>query len=303
MFISTLAKTIEAYDPYGEHRLNGLKGVYVFMILCTVNMIYGIHNPYFNYFYVPLTALTAEMAGETIPAKYWLFFHVTMGSIVAIFLFSIMVSYPLFFIFFVFFYSILHYLVALHFIKAIFIPIPITLSLAIYSLVYGPLNTDVHVAMNNALITFCAMLIVIAALLLFPLKYYFKSWLRAYLLLLKQVLGNFQQVQQNQPVPVIIQGHFVKMLKYTNMLPRKLPIARILKINVLMNDLRVLSCVIDHELIKINASELQYLIDNMTLLVQAVEKKAVCVLLSNTHEKNKTLCKMIQSWNQLCSEI
>lgn len=303
MFTSTLAKTIEAYDPYGEHRLNGLKGIYIFMILCAVNMIYGIHNPYFNYFYVPLTALTAEMAGETIPAKYWLFFHVTMGSIVAIFLFSITVSYPLFFIFFVFFYSILHYLVALHFIKNIFIPIPITLSLAIYSLVYGPLNTDVYIAINNALITFCAMLIVIAALLLFPLKYYFRLWQRAYLLLLKQVLENFQQIQKNQPIPVIVQGHLVKMLKYTDMLPRKLPIARILKINVLMNDLRVLSCVIDHELIKISVSELQYLIENLTLLIQAVDNKKACALLPCVNVKNKTLYKMIQSWNQLCSEI
>lgn len=303
MFISTLAKTIETYDPYGEHRLNGLKGVYVFMILCAFNMIYGIPNPYFNYFYVPLTALTAEMMGETIPAKYWLFFHVTMGSIVAIFLFNITVSYPLLFILFVFVYSVSHYLVALHFIKNIFIPIPITLSLAIYSLVYGPLNTDVYVAMNNAFITFFAMLMVIAALLLFPLKYYFRLWQRAYLLLLEQVLENFQQIQKNQSIPVIVQGHLVRMLKYTNMLPRKLPIRLILKINVLMNDLRVLSCVIDHDLIKVSERELQYLIDNIALLAKAIKDKTICSLLPFVDGDNKTLYQMIQSWNKLCSEI
>ncbi len=65
MFISNLIRTIEAYDPYGLHRLNGTKVVYVLLTLFIVNLLFDIPNPYFYFFYVPITAMSAEVVGNT----------------------------------------------------------------------------------------------------------------------------------------------------------------------------------------------------------------------------------------------
>jgi hypothetical protein len=301
MFSSILDRIrhqIETYDKYGEYRINALKGVYIFFILAMVNMIYGVSNPYFNFFYLPLTALTAEMVGETKKSKYWLFFHVTMGAIIAVFLFNILVPYPLFFVLFVFVYSFLHYIIALHVIKNIFFPIPIVLSLAAYSLVYGEINTDIYIALNNALISLIAMFVIMAALLLFPSYYYFKAWWRAYILLLKQILENLNHVQNNQPITTLVRGHFIKVIQYSQMLSRKFPIFSILKINVLVNELRIFSSVIDQEEVKIDSNDLNSLIANLNFFIESVEKKSLC---SVSNEKNRALQKMIYSWNYLCS--
>ncbi|WP_240610456.1 hypothetical protein [Legionella qingyii] len=60
MFISKLIRIIEDYDPYGNHRVNGVKVTYVLLILFAVNFIFSIPNPYFYYFYIPITAMAAE---------------------------------------------------------------------------------------------------------------------------------------------------------------------------------------------------------------------------------------------------
>lgn len=302
MFISTLKGIVEEYDPYGEHRLNGLKSVYILMMLFIVNMIYGIPNPYFNYFYVPLTALMAEAVGETMPAKYGLFFHAAMGSIVAIILFNITAPYPIFFVFFVLFYSITHYLIALHYIKNIFFVIPTVLGLAIYSLVYGEVNTDFYIAVNNALVTLVAVMIILGALVLFPLRYYFRLWRRAYILLLKQITDNFKKTQNHQLIAVIVQEHLIKLLKYSHMLPRNFPITSILKIVLLINDLRVLSFDVDHDMTKMKEQELDCLIHDLEVFTHAVEKKSLCYL-SLTSSTNKIFFKMMQSWNNVCLKV
>ncbi len=299
-----LASIIEEYDKYGEYRINALKGTYAFFMLSLVYMIYDVPHPYFNFFYLPLTALTAEMAGETVKSKYWLFFHATMGSIIAVFLFNILAPYPIFFAFFVFLYSLLHYIIALHYIKNIFLPIPIVLSLAIYSLAYGEIYTDAYMAFNNALVSLVAMIIIIGALVLFPCYYYLKAWRRAYILLLKQILNNFVITKNNQPNQSIatgaIQGHMIKVVKYSRLLSHRFPIFSILKTNFLVNDLRVLSCVIDQDVIKATPQELDSLINNLHLLIVAIVKKSPCMV---SNEKNGTLQKMIHSWNYLCSQI
>lgn len=294
MFISTLKNLIEKYDLYGEHRLNALKGVYILAILETFHMMYSVSNPYFNFFYVPLTALTVEMTADTLASKYRLFFHATMGAIVAVFLFNMFVPYPLLFIIFVLCYSITHYIIALHFVKSIFVPIPIALSLAAYSLAYGELNTDFYVALNDAIISLAAMLLCLSALVLFPRSYYYRLWLRAYIWMLKQIIDNLKTVQNNQIVPVIVQGHLINMLKYANMLPRKLPVMSILKINLLVNDLRVLSCVMDKK--AVNPDELNNLIEHLSLFVEAVITESPFYI----HQENKSFDKMMRAWNVIC---
>ena len=149
--ITKLRNIIEEYDKYGEHRINGVKVVYVILILFLVNMLYTIPNPYFNFFYIPITAMGAEIANNTIKSKYIAFVYTVIGSIISVFLFDLTISYPIFFLFFAIFYSILLYMVALHWVKSLFAPVPLILSLAVYSLAYGQISTDLYIAINHKL--------------------------------------------------------------------------------------------------------------------------------------------------------
>lgn len=300
MFVKLISK-FEDYDKYGEHRLNGLKGIYVLMLLFLINFIYKIHNPYFNYFYVPLTAMTISVTGETITSKLLLFFYTVMGAILTIFIFSLTAIYPVFFIIIVFFLSLGLYLITIHYFKSSIAPVPIMLSLGIYSLVYGYINTNIFVAINNAFITLLAMLIILAAMLFFPKNYYFRVWLRAYILLLKQIQHNLCLVKNNEEKEIqVVQGHLVQLIKYSNMLSKRLPIFTILKINFLVNELRVLSCTIDQKIVVLTVLELDDLIDKLTLYIKAVELEKPFKL---NDSANKDLFMMANSWNYLCSKI
>ncbi len=295
-----LKNIVEEYDKYGEHRINGIKVVYIVFILFLVNMVYTIPNPYFNYFYIPITAMNAEVAGNTIKAKYALFLYSIMGAIISAFLFNLTISYPLLFLFFVFFYSVTLYIIGLYWIKSL-VPIPIILSLAVYSLLYGEVSTDFYIAFNNSLVTLVATVTIIACLILFPKKYYFKAWLRSLLLLLKQILGNFKLIQQNLEIQIEpVQGHLMMLAKFANMLPRKLPIFTILKINLLVNQLRLISCVTDQKDFAIEPQILENIINNLSRLIYAIEQKESCIINEQNHE---VLNKIMLTWNKLCLKI
>ena len=105
--LATLKDRVEKYDPFLEHRTNGLKAVFVLEILFCFNFIYTVPNPYFYYFYVPLTAFASELAGRTLTEKYVLFLVTMLGSIISIFLFGLFSTYKTFFIFFVFFFTLI----------------------------------------------------------------------------------------------------------------------------------------------------------------------------------------------------
>ncbi len=297
MFITKLGNIIDEYDKYGEHRINGIKAVYVLLMLFLVNMVYSIPNPYFNYFYVPITALSAEVIGDSVKSKYLLFVYTVVGSIISVFLFNILIAYPLVFLFFVFFYALALYMLALHIMKNLIIPIPIILSLAIYSLVYGQINTEFYTALNNSLITLLAMAVIMAAMLLFPLSYYFRAWLKAFVLMLRQILNNFELVLQREELKIeLVQPHLIMMFKFAHLLPRKLPTFNILKINLLMNELRLLSAVSQ----KLTHAEIEYMVSGLHRLIHAVENTEQCPsYMSNP----KLLNRVIATWNSLCYRI
>lgn len=296
-----LISQFEDYDKYGEHRLNGLKGVYLLMILFLVNFIYKIPNPYFNYFYVPLTAMTISVTAESIHSKLFVFFYTVMGSVLTVFIFSLTDIYPTFFIMIVFCLSLSLYLITIHYFKNNIATVPVMLSLGIYSLVYGHINTDIFIAVNNVLITITAMLIILAAMLFFPKNYYFRVWLRSYILLLKQIQHNLHLVKNNEEKEIqVVQGHLVQLIKYSNMLSKRLPIFTILKINFLVNELRVLSCTIDQKIVVLDTLVLDELIDKLTLYIKAVELERPFKLEDSA---NKDLLSMTNSWNYLCSKI
>lgn len=299
--IITLKNIIEKYDLYGEHRLNGVKVVYIILVMFFINMVYTIPNPYFNYFYVPITAMNAEIVGTTPKAKYILFFYTVIGAIISVFLFDLTVSYPIFFLIFVFFYSIALYLMALHWIKNLMVPVPLILSLAVYSLVYGQISTDFYIALNNALITLLATVIITACLILFPKRYYFRAWMRALLHLLKQIQGNFKLIQHNMEIQIEpVQGHLMMLAKYAKFLPRKLPIFTILKINLLVNELRLISCVTDQKLFKMEQQTLEHVINRLNKLITAIEQKQKCQIDQCDYP---LLYQIISTWNNLCLKM
>ena len=264
-------------------------------------MVYTIPNPYFNFFYIPITAMGAEIASNTIKSKYIAFIYTVIGSIISVFLFDLTISYPIFFLFFALFYSILLYIVALHWVKNLFAPVPLILSLAVYSLAYGQISTDFYIAINNALFTLIAMIVIIAALILFPQSYYYRCWLRSFILLLKQILNNFHLIKREEEIKIEpVQGHLMHLVRYSNLLPRKMPTFTILKINLIINEIRIRSCVIDQKQFKINSNEVEIMLDGLKQLISAAEHEKTCKL---KPEYNFLLTQLIVTWNNLCIRL
>ncbi len=219
MFISKLTHIIETYDPYGTHRLNGVKVVYVLLVLFAFNMFFYIPNVYFYYFFIPITAMTAEVLVENIEDKYKSFVYTILGSCVMALLFNILRPYPLLFLLIVFISAMSLYLIALHWIRLMIPLVPIILSLAAYSLLYPDLNANLNMVLNNALTTLCAMVIILGSLILFPLSYYYRLWLRSLILLLREILENFLIISENKTVKFsLIQGHTKHVVTFANML-------------------------------------------------------------------------------------
>lgn len=300
MFISKLNNIIEAYDPYGTHRINGVKASYVLLILFAVNFIFSIPNPYFYYFYIPITALAAEVAGETLKKKNLLLFYCILWSTVSAFLFDIFSITP-FFPVFAFFYSFLLYLIAIDSRLHTIVIAPIALSLGAYSLLYGEINTSVYSILNNCLTTLIAMTVVFAALAFFPRSYYYRLWLRALLLLLTQIIEHLSLMVNNQQIVFDpVHGHTTNLVRFSKMLPRTFPLRTIWKINLLMNRLHLMVCVTEANTIMMKSDQLKLLIQDLLVFKNAIEKEHPCELEDVPWD---ILNKLIHSWNYLCLKL
>lgn len=300
MFISRLIRIIENYDQYGTHRVNGIKVVYVLLALFFFNSVFYIPNVYFYYFYIPITAMTVEVLFERIQDKYRAFIYVMVGTCVMVFLFNILKPYPLFFLFAVFVSAMLLYLLALHW-RRIFLPIvPVILSLASYSLLYPNLNANLNMVVNNAVTTLFALIIILSALVLFPLSYYYRLWLRSFGLLLEETLDHLRMIQDKKPVQVLlVQGHTKHMITFANMLSRKLPTFTLLKINLLTNRLHMESCVPHGQFTAMQPEERIALITYFSGFIEAVKREKPYEIA----HVNSLLLKLVQAWNDLCLKI
>lgn len=300
MFISKLIHTIETYDPYGLHRLNGVKVVYVLLILFSANLFFNIPDPYFFYFYLPITAMSAEVVGTHIYDKYLMFICAVVGSSAMIILFYIVNPHPLFFLLFSFVSTSMLYLLILKLKKSMLFTVPIILSLAAYSLLYVDLYLDLYAIINNTITTLVAMGIILGALILFPLSYYYRLWLRAFYLLTKQCLDNFMLSHDHSRVNTsAVQGHSIHLIQFAQMLPRHLPVYTILKINLLINRVHMISCVIGHNNSETVSNEVQLTIQNLRLLLVAINREERCSLIVG----DPIMSKLILSWNDLCSRL
>ncbi len=298
MFISKLIHTIEEYDAYGLHRINGIKVVYVLLVLFVLNGLVYIPDAYFYLFYIPMTAMTAEVQGRTLQQKYELFIGTMLGSISMIYLFNLMYPFPLWFLFFAFLATLLLYTLVLRKHESHLIIVPIILSLTSYSLNYHFDNADIYAILNHVITSTLAMLVVLGALLLFPRSFYYRIWLRALYALVKGCYDNFNAIQHQQ-VPKEWSQHLVQMVTYACMVPRCMPTYSILKISLLVNKLYLLSTVADKPLTRLSPRRLQSYVDNLKDVQRAIydEKPCMCKV-----EEEGDVFKLIQSWNYLCQK-
>lgn len=295
MFISTLNDYMEAYDPYGEQRVNGIKVVYIVMIMFAVNFILPIPNPYFYFFFAPIFSMIPEIAGTTIKEKYQNMLYCMLISIITVFAFSYFASFWFVFVL-VFFYSLLLYFMVLDK-KQVFVVsiVPVALAMGGYSLLYEKINTDFYLILNNSLTQILAMIVIVAALLFFPLDYYYRLWLRSLTLLTQQVIDHANLILKHQAIifdPV--KGHTTRLFRYANMLPRYFPCFSILKISCLMNDLHLKICVPEHDELLYNEDKIQTLVEALTTFKAAIIQEKPCEVADSPFIE---LNKLVHSWN------
>lgn len=306
MFISRLKNKLLEYDRFGEHRVNGLKAVFILEMLFLFNLIYSVHNPYFYYFYVPLTAFAAEVAGNTLADKFTLYFYTLIGTTISVFLFGLFSPYKTFFVIFVFFYSLLIYMIAIHKLRSMFAPAPIILSLAAYSLNYGSSDSDFYIALNHSLQTIVAMGIVMSALLFFPRLYYLWIWRNGFYDVLVKMEELTGKIANQIPVQVPIIPGTIVMDRYSRMLSRRMRVFSILRITLLTLDLVMAVSYLVSFQKQLRAPYIMFLHRYVMLLKESCRLRKTLVIKSNelvifreTHEL-RTLYQIIVSWNNLC---
>ncbi len=298
MFISRLTPIIERYDPYGLHRLNGMKAMYVLFILFLFNFFLNIPNVYFYYFYVPITAMTVEVVYERVADKYRALIATVLGTCFMVLWFHVFSHFPLFFLFAVFVCAALLYLLVLRWLRFFMPIVPIILSLAAYSLLYPDLNLNIRMAIDNLMTTVFALCLTLLALWSFPLSYYRRLWLRAFLCLLNETLDNLELIRQNKrPQPTLVQGHTRHLIVFSSLLSRKPPFFTILRLNFLINHLHLESCVTQSSFFEMKQDELIVFIKQFTQFIHAVKSERPYLLL-NTEQS--AFLKLVKTWNTLC---
>lgn len=267
------------------------------------------HNPYFYFFYVPLTCFAAEIAGNTLQEKYFFLFLTILGSALSIFLFGVFSIYKVFFIFFVFFYSLALYFIVLHTLKKVLVIVPIMLSLASYSLIYGPMaDSNFYIAINHALQTLAAMVVMFAGLVIFPKTYYFAIWRRAFY----EVVNNLEilsaKLCRGEVKSIAIFSGIITMERYSKMLPRNIKCFSILKITLLTFELILTMSYLLSFQKQLRIEYVRVLHQYLARLNEACKKQQAIVLtkqertaFKETHEL-RILYQLILSWNYLCTD-
>lgn len=299
MFISKLTRILEQHDPFGIFRVNGIKAVYVLMILSVVNGAIYIPHAYFYFFYVPLTGLTAEALGTTIAQKYLFFIGVTLGTVLVIAIFNLCFPFPLIFLFVVFVMVGVMYLYLLKDQSKLFW-VPIILSLGSYSLNYRAVNGTPFEIFNNGLTIVISMLVVLGALALFPLSFYYRVWLRAFYQVANLSLKNFLILQSGAlsvtDTPIFI----ITMRTYAGMLPRCFPTYSIMNMTFHIHKMYLMSCVSWAPRPILTSQDIADLVQQLQILLIAIEQETPCIIQESAHPK---IHKIIQSWNYCVSRI
>ena len=211
------------------------------------------------------------------------------------------VSHYWYFFIIVFFYSLLIYFPVINKRLYVIAVVPVALALGSYSLLFINQHNSFYFFLNNFITTIAATIIIVGALALFPRSYYYRLWLRALLLLIKQMNEHLSLIEKNQRVifdPV--QGHTNRLTQYSQMLPPALPIFSILKISLLINELHLMISVAGRNSIIMDNGSIKVLIHELSILKTAIENEKPCDLKKTSMA---ILDKIINSWNYLCLNI
>ncbi|MCL9684872.1 FUSC family protein [Legionella maioricensis] len=309
MFISQLKDKIVAYDKFGEHRINGLKALFVLELLFFFNFIYTVNNPYFYFFYVPITAFTAELIGNTLEEKYLFLFFTIMGTALSIFLFGVLSVYKTFFAFFVFFYSALLYYIVIHKLKRMLPLVPVILSLAVYSLIYVNSDNNFYIALNHVLQIIVAMLVIFLGLFIFPKTYYLSIWRRAFYQVVVNLETLSKKICEEEVKTIPIFSGIIVMERYSKMLSKKIKYYSIIKITLLAFELIMSISYLASFQKKIKIQYIKIFHHYLIILRNACLKKEKIVLkpqelalFNETHEL-RVLYRLILSWNYVCADL
>jgi hypothetical protein len=139
----------------------------------------------------------------------------------------------------------------------------------------------------------------LASLVLFPLSYYYRLWLRALRQSCQGLLDDFIWIQNQQVIDIpVFQESMKYMMRFSNMLPRKLPVYTILKINLLVHQVQVQRDMLARQRLSMPTEDLVLLIQNLKCLTAAIDQETHCELIV---VNDLNFIKLINAWNYVCS--
>lgn len=297
MFIYRLIEKLQTYDPYHIHYWNGVRAVIALIGLFTVNYFYAVENPYFYYFYVPMTCLSLEVLGGTVMEKNRLFMYGVFWSALAILLFGLCAHHPVLELIVIFVFSVFIYQHFIAYYQYPLISAATVLSLAAYSMNYH--NIDFYMVWYHFGITIFAGTIVFAVLNLLPSKIYFLIWYRIFSQNLTLVLRLFQ-AQGDRQLAMKILASFPLQLRYARMPQQKR--VNLLKLSARFHELveNLVAMVLFSEYFFENHQALQ---KNLSYLSHHVNQRTPCLLelFERSNATEELIYKIAKDWNTLCA--
>ena len=261
--------------------------------------------------------MTAEVQGTTVPDKYIFFTGVTLGAVLMVLLFNLLFPDPLFFLFCAFVITFLLYRYVLQDKSKLFW-VPIILSLVSYSLNYRALNETPSAITNHAVTTLVGMLVVLGALVLFPLSFYYRIWLRTFYRVVDLCLKNFILLQKGESTVTDIPAYIIQMRMHAHLLPRSYPTYSILNMTFNIHKLYLASCVYWAPQPLFTKKELGEIVTFLQQFLQAVEQEKPCQIAESKQTLSletlrtegdrplnchQSLKKIMHSWNYCVAHI
>lgn len=299
MSISQLVKQLNRYDPYHICFWNGIRAVSALIGLLTVNFIYGIHNPYFYFFYIPITCISIEILGENPYERAKLYIISVFWSALAVFVFGLSATHRGLELLTIFGFSSLTYFFFIHHYKHALVSAATILSLGGYSLNYHFANVDIYQALNHFGLTLFAGMIVVSILFFFPRQVYWKIWHRILTKNLIQGLNFLSSPAPRQACMFLFQS-FSTQLQYARMLRK--PTKTLLKATILNHEL-LESIVVMQNYSTYSTSQITSLRQNLQTLIDVLIAKRPCPLtaIDTLTPLDRQIWQLAKEWNKLCA--
>jgi len=294
MFISPLIEKINAYDPFRIHYCNGLRALVALLSLFVINYFYSINNPYFYFFYIPITCLSLETLGETNIEKAKIYFLSVLWSAIGVAIFSLTANHPVLELGVVFTFSLGVYYVFIKCYPHPLISAATILSLSAYGLNYQNLN--LYKVGNNFGITMLAAVIIVVVLNLFPKKMYLQIWCRIFCRSLS-LANNLSLAQRPQDEALQIFKLFPLLLRYARISKQTNLIKTTLSLQTFLHH-----CIARQIYPHYFTEHKDMLQQNLNYLFIQVQQNSPCQLVkfSKSNPTAVILYNIARDWNRIC---